>query len=89
MSKNNSVVPQARAALDQFKMEAAREVGVQSPLKENIQHITNSENKINIMFPKATFDLQRWLLMFIDLTLEQIGNKLYNNCIFIKSLIQR
>ena len=30
MSKNNSVVPQARAALDQFKMEAAREVGVQS-----------------------------------------------------------
>lgn len=42
MSKNNSVVPQARAALDQFKMEAAREVGVQSPLKENIQHIANS-----------------------------------------------
>ncbi len=28
MSKNNSVVPQARAALDRFKMEAAREVGV-------------------------------------------------------------
>ena len=28
MSKNNSVVPQARAALDNFKMEAAREVGV-------------------------------------------------------------
>ena len=28
MSKNNSVVPQARAALDQFKMEAGREVGV-------------------------------------------------------------
>ena len=42
MSKNNSVVPQARAALDQFKMEAAREVGVQSPLEENIQHIVNS-----------------------------------------------
>ena len=41
MSKNNSVVPQARAALDQFKMEAAREVGVQSPLEENIQHIAN------------------------------------------------
>ena len=36
MSKNNSVVPQARAALDQFKMEAAREVGVQSPPEENI-----------------------------------------------------
>ena len=39
MSKNNSVVPQARAALDQFKTGAAREVGVQSPLEENIQHI--------------------------------------------------
>ncbi|MBQ2973209.1 MAG: small, acid-soluble spore protein, alpha/beta type [Clostridia bacterium] len=36
MSKNNSVVPQARAALDRFKMEAAKEVGVQSPLEENI-----------------------------------------------------
>ena len=33
MSKNNSVVPQARAALDQFKMEAAREVGVPLHLK--------------------------------------------------------
>ena len=39
MSKNNSVVPQARAALDQFKMEAAREVGVQSLINEIIQHI--------------------------------------------------
>ena len=39
MSKNNSVVPQARAALDQFKMEAAREVGVQFPLKENIHFL--------------------------------------------------
>ena len=28
MSKNNAAVPQARAALDNFKMEAAREVGV-------------------------------------------------------------
>ncbi len=36
MSKNNSVVPQARAALDRFKMEAALEVGVQSLIKENI-----------------------------------------------------
>ena len=33
MSKNNAVVPQARAALDQFKMEAAREVGVPLHLK--------------------------------------------------------
>ncbi len=29
MSKNNSVVPQARSNLDRFKMEAAREVGIQ------------------------------------------------------------
>ena len=28
MSKNNAVVPQAREALDKFKMEAANEVGV-------------------------------------------------------------
>ncbi len=28
MSKNNNVVPEARAALDKFKMEAATEVGV-------------------------------------------------------------
>jgi hypothetical protein len=42
MSKNNSVVPQARAALDQFKMEAAREVGVQSLIKETIQYIERS-----------------------------------------------
>ena len=40
MSKSNkNVVPEAREALDRFKMEAAREVGVQLPLKENIQHI--------------------------------------------------
>lgn len=28
MSKNQNVVPEARAALDKFKMEAASEVGV-------------------------------------------------------------
>ena len=28
MSKNNAVVPQAREALDKFKMEAAGDVGV-------------------------------------------------------------
>ncbi|MBQ4604098.1 MAG: small, acid-soluble spore protein, alpha/beta type [Clostridia bacterium] len=42
MSKNNSVVPQARDALDRFKPEAARDVGVQSLVKEIIQHIANS-----------------------------------------------
>ncbi len=31
-SSNNLVVPEARAAMDKFKMEAANEVGV--PLKE-------------------------------------------------------
>jgi len=41
MAKSNSkgMVPEAREALDRFKMEAASEVGVQSPLEENIQHI--------------------------------------------------
>ena len=38
-SNNKSVVPEAREALNKFKMEAAREVGVQLPLEENIQHI--------------------------------------------------
>lgn len=28
MAKNNSIVPEAREALDRFKMEAASEVGV-------------------------------------------------------------
>ena len=58
MSKNNSVVPQARAALDRFKMEAAREVGVQSPLEENI-HILWQNNQYNA--PKAAFESQRQL----------------------------
>ena len=53
MANNNSVVPQARAALDQFKMEAAREVGVQSPLEENI-HILWQNNQYNVS--KAVFD---------------------------------
>ncbi len=34
MSKNNAAVPQARAALDNFKMEAAREEGVQLHLED-------------------------------------------------------
>ncbi|MBQ3498916.1 MAG: small, acid-soluble spore protein, alpha/beta type [Clostridia bacterium] len=35
-SSNKSVVPEAREALNRFKMEAANKVGVQSPLEENI-----------------------------------------------------
>lgn len=35
MSKNNSVVPQARVALDRFKMEAAREVEVPLHIKQH------------------------------------------------------
>ena len=30
-SSNNLVVPQAKAAMEQFKMEAANEVGVPNP----------------------------------------------------------
>ena len=33
MASNKTLVPEAKAALDQFKMEAASEVGV--PLKDN------------------------------------------------------
>ncbi len=37
MARNSKkLVPEAKAAMDQFKMEAANEVGVQSPLEENI-----------------------------------------------------
>ncbi|MBQ2774629.1 MAG: small, acid-soluble spore protein, alpha/beta type [Clostridia bacterium] len=38
-SSNKSVVPEAREALDRFKMEAASDVGVQSLINEIIQHI--------------------------------------------------
>lgn len=34
MSKNNIVVPEAKEALERFKMEAANEVGVQNHLKK-------------------------------------------------------
>ena len=36
MSKNKINVPEAKSALDRFKMEAAKEVGVQSPLKQKL-----------------------------------------------------
>lgn len=38
-SSNKSVVPEAREALDKFKMEAASEVGVQLPIKINTSSI--------------------------------------------------
>ena len=42
MSKNSVVVPEAREALDKFKMEAASEVGVD--LKEGYNgHLTSRE----------------------------------------------
>ena len=42
MSKNSVVVPEARKALDKFKMEAAHEVGVD--LKEGYNgHLTSKE----------------------------------------------
>ncbi|MBQ3006231.1 MAG: small, acid-soluble spore protein, alpha/beta type [Clostridia bacterium] len=39
MSKSKINVPQAKEALNQFKMEAAKEVGIQSLINEIIQHI--------------------------------------------------
>ena len=35
MSKSNIVVPEAKEALERFKMEAANEVGVQNHLKKS------------------------------------------------------
>ena len=34
MSKNNIAVPEAKDALERFKMEAANEVGVQNHIKK-------------------------------------------------------
>ena len=43
MSKNSVVVPEAREALDKFKMEAANEVGVN--LKQGYNgHVTSRES---------------------------------------------
>ncbi len=36
MSKNKINVPEAKGALDQFKMEAAKEVGIQFPLEQKL-----------------------------------------------------
>lgn len=36
MSKNNIVVPEAKDALERFKMEAASDVDVQNHIKKNI-----------------------------------------------------
>ena len=63
MSKNKINVPEAKSALDRFKMEAAKEVGVQSPLKQ--KHTYSVTKQINIMCIKAVFDLQRRLLNFM------------------------
>ncbi len=48
MSKSKINVPQAKEALNQFKMEAAKEVGVQSPLKKNILY----DQQFDIMYLK-------------------------------------
>jgi len=43
MARNKALVPQAKAGLDRFKMEAAREVGV--PLSEGYNgDLTSREN---------------------------------------------
>ena len=59
-SSNKSVVPEAREVLNRFKMEAANEVGVQSPLEENI-HILWQHNQYNAS--KAAFESQRQLFL--------------------------
>jgi len=36
MSKNKINVPEAKGALDRFRMEAAKEVGIQFPLEQKL-----------------------------------------------------
>lgn len=66
MSKNNAVVPQAREALDKFKMEAAREVGVN--LKQGYNGDLSSKEagsvggqKVKKMCPGRMFEFTRKL----------------------------
>ena len=63
-SNNNAVIPEAREALDKFKMEAASEVGVD--LKQGYNgHLTSREagsvggQMVNIMKPVRTAIYQR------------------------------
>ena len=63
-SNNNAVVPEAREALDKFKMEAASEVGVN--LKQGYNgNLTSREagsvggQMVNIMTPVRTATYQR------------------------------
>ena len=45
MSSNKNVVPEAKEALNRFKMEAAQEVGVQKHLKKQQKPIHNPQIK--------------------------------------------
>ena len=63
-SNNSVVVPQARAAMDKFKMEAANEVGVQ--LKEGYNGDLTSRQAgsiggqmVNMMIPKRQWTFTR------------------------------
>lgn len=63
-SSNNVVVPEARAAMDRFKMEAANEVGVQ--LKEGYNGDLTSRQAgsiggqmVNLMMPEQQWKFQR------------------------------
>ncbi len=63
-SNNSVMVPQARAAMDKFKMEAANEVGVQ--LKEGYNgDITSRQagsiggQMVNLMMPKRHYTFDR------------------------------
>ena len=63
-SSNNYVVPQAKAAMEQFKMEAASEVGVN--LKEGYNGDLTSKQAgsvggqmVNLMMPEQQWKFQR------------------------------
>jgi len=54
MSSNKNVVPEAKEALNRFKMEAAAEVGVQLHIKNSksacLSQISHAEKTVMLMF---------------------------------------
>ena len=65
MSKNNITVPEAKAALDQFKMQAASEVGVTLNQNGYNGNLTSKQagsiggQMVNDVIPVRTLEVER------------------------------
>ena len=64
MASNKTLVPEAKAALDQFKMEAASEVGVNLSQGYNGDLTSRQAGSVggqmvNVMTPKRSLDFER------------------------------